>query len=150
MKIKVEIDRHPPLKFEYEPKLLLRPYSFYVNCMKEEFLFAGKMHAVLFRQWKNRVKGRDWYDFEWFVKRGTPLDLTHLYERSVESGHWQPGTSLDRETLLRVLKKRISTLDVQSAKNDIQRFIDDPKEINIWSKDYFIDLTGFINFSKLK
>ncbi len=146
VKIKIEIDKLPPLKFEYEPKLLLRPYSFYVNCMKEEFLFAEKMHAVLFRQWKTRVKGRDWYDFEWFVKRETPLNLVHLKERSIESGHWEPDQSLDRKEFLELLNDKISVLDVKSAKNEIERFIEDPNEVAIWSNDYFKNLLEFIKF----
>jgi len=146
VKIKIEIDRNPPLKFEFEPKLMLRPYSFYVNCMKEEFLFAGKMHAVLFRQWKKRVKGRDWYDFEWYVKRGISLNLAHLEQRSVESGNWDPVHDLNRDNFLNLLRKRISGLDFEMAKTDIQRFIDDLEEVNIWSKNYFLDLIGFIKF----
>lgn len=62
IKIKVEVDTNPPLNFETENQLLMKPFSFYVNCLTLPNLFAGKMHALLFRKWKNRVKGRDWYD----------------------------------------------------------------------------------------
>jgi len=148
VRIKIEIDRDPPLKFEFEPKLLLRPYSFYVNVMREEFLFAGKMHAVLFRQWRSRVKGREWYDFEWFVKRGTPLNLTHLKERSVESGHWDSNKDLNPKTFFDLLYEKISKLDIESAKNEIQRFIKDPNEVKIWSNNYFMNLSEFIKFSE--
>ena len=135
------------MKFESEPKLLLRPYSFYVNCMKEEFLFAGKMHAVLLRQWKTRVKGRDWYDLEWFIKRGTPLNLEHLKERSVESGNWERKRDLNAGTFLKLLHEKIDKLDLKLAKDDIQRFIYNPDEVKIWSKDYFKNLGAFIQFS---
>lgn len=64
LKIKLEVDRKPPLGFDTEEKLLLRPFSFYVKCFSLPDLFAGKMHALLFRKWKQRVKGRDWYDLE--------------------------------------------------------------------------------------
>lgn len=69
MKIKIEVDRQPPLGFTTEMKLLTRPFSFYVKCFDKPSLFAGKMHALLFRKWKNRVKGRDWYDLEWYIKK---------------------------------------------------------------------------------
>lgn len=69
MKIKIEVDRQPPLGFSTEMKLLTRPFSFYVKCFDKPSLFAGKMHALLFRKWKNRVKGRDWYDLEWYIKK---------------------------------------------------------------------------------
>ena len=70
IKIKLEVDRLPPLGFETEEKLLLRPFSFYVKCFTPPSLFAGKMHALLFRKWQKRVKGRDWYDLEWYIKKG--------------------------------------------------------------------------------
>lgn len=144
--MKIEIDKEPPLKFDSEPKLLLQPYSFYVNCMKEEFLFAGKMHALLFRQWKNRVKGRDWYDFEWFVRRGTKLNLAHLKERCVESGHWEKAEIFDAGALLTILKNRIQQLDIDLAKEDIQRFVQNPAELKIWSKQYFLDVMQHIQW----
>lgn len=81
LKIKIEVDRQPPLNFKTEEKLLLRPFSFYVKCFAKPSLFAGKMHALLFRKWKNRVKGRDWYDLEWYIKQGIPLDVTHFLTR---------------------------------------------------------------------
>lgn len=52
-------------------------------------LFAGKMHALLFRNWKGRVKGRDWFDFEWYVRNGTPMNLSHFIIRSRQSGNLQ-------------------------------------------------------------
>ena len=64
IKIKIEVNRIPPLRFQTEEKLMLRPFSFYVKCFTRSSLFAGKMHALLFRKWKTRVKGRDWYDME--------------------------------------------------------------------------------------
>lgn len=83
LKIKMEIDKDPVLLFQKEQKLLLKPFSFYMPVMKEESLFAGKVHALLFRSWKSRIKGRDWYDFEWFIKRGTKLDFTHFIQRAI-------------------------------------------------------------------
>jgi predicted nucleotidyltransferase component of viral defense system len=78
VKIKIEVDTHPPPDFSTEYKLLLLPFSFMTRCYALPDLFAGKMHAFLFRAWKNRVKGRDWYDFEWYVRNGTALNFNHL------------------------------------------------------------------------
>lgn len=75
VKIKLEVDTDPPLGFQTEEQLLLQPFSCYVKCFSPADLFAGKMHALLFRQWKQRVKGRDWFDFEWYVRGGVPLHL---------------------------------------------------------------------------
>ncbi len=69
IRVKIEVDTVPPLKFTTEQRLLLQPKSFMTRCVTLPDLFAGKMHALVFRVWKNRIKGRDWYDFEWYVQR---------------------------------------------------------------------------------
>ena len=84
VKIKIEVDTQPPLKFKTEQKLLLLPQSFMTRCFTLPTLFAGKMHALVYRAWKNRVKGRDWYDFEWYVRNRVPLNYKHLQERIKE------------------------------------------------------------------
>ena len=103
IKIKLEVDTEPPLGFETEEKLLLKPFSFYVKCFTQPDLFAGKMHALLFRKWKSRVKGRDWYDMEWYIKKGIPLNLDHLLSRARDSGDWDKPTISQEEfkTLLK-------------------------------------------------
>ena len=93
IKIKLEVDTLPPLGFQTESKLLLRPYSVYVNVMELPDLYAGKMHALLFRNWQKRVKGRDWFDFEWYVQRGEKMRLAHFEARAIESGDWGGGAS---------------------------------------------------------
>ena len=79
IKIKIEVDTSPPAGFTTEEKLLLKPFSFYVKCFSLPDLFAGKMHALLFRKWKSRVKGRDWFDMEWYIRKGVPLHLDHFF-----------------------------------------------------------------------
>ena len=93
IKIKIEVDVEPPLGFDTEEKLLIRPFSFYVKCFSRSSLFAGKMHALLFRKWKNRVKGRDWYDFEWYIRKGIPLNLQHFLQRAKDTGDWQKDST---------------------------------------------------------
>lgn len=143
LKIKFEVDTDPPLGFSTEQKLLLQPFSFYTQCFALPDLFAGKVHALLFRQWKQRVKGRDWFDFEWYVKRGTPLNLAHLAIRARQSGHWQ-GETLSLDELKRLLRERIDTLDVDSARDDVVRFLQNPTDTTIWSRDYFAALADHI------
>ena len=81
VRVKIEVDTQPPLKFSTEQRTLTLPYTFMVRCFQLPDLFAGKMHALAFRNWKSRVKGRDWYDFEWYVRWRVPLDFNHLQER---------------------------------------------------------------------
>jgi predicted nucleotidyltransferase component of viral defense system len=143
LKIKLEVDIDPPLGFGTEQKLLIQPYSFYVNCFTLPDLFAGKVHAVLFRKWKNRANGRDWFDFEWYVRRGTPLNLRHLAERARQSGHWQ-GDDMSPQQFMELLRGRILSLDVDSLRLEVSRFVREADQLQIWSRDYFIQLAGLI------
>lgn len=145
IKIKLEVDTHPPLGFRIEEKLLLRPFSFYTKCFSAPDLFAGKMHALLFRKWKNRIKGRDWFDMEWYVKNNIPLHLEHFVMRSVQSGDWKKQ-SISREEFMQLLNDKIDRVSMKNIKEDIVRFIPDDKPLEIWSHDYFKELAKRISF----
>jgi len=147
LKIKLEVDTDPPLGFSTEENLLLQPFSFYVKCFCLPDLFAGKMHAVLFREWQKRVKGRDWFDLEWYGRKGIPLHLEHLERRARQSGHWTGDHPLTKASLQAILAERIQRLDVANARLDIERFIADPQPLAIWSKQYFQDLSRGIQVS---
>jgi hypothetical protein len=138
--IKLEVDREPPLGFETEERLLLKPFSFYVKCFTISDLFAGKMHALLFRKWGTNVKGRDWYDMEWYIKKGIPLNLNHFALRALDSGDWKKETITEDE-FRELLCARIDTVDMDRVKADIRRFIPDQKALDIWSVKYFHDLS---------
>ncbi len=143
IKIKLEVDTQPPLRFETENKLLIKPFSFYVNCFTLPNLFAGKMHALLFRKWKERVKGRDWYDLDWYIKKGVPVNLEHLAERARESGDWSEP-SLNKEQLHHFLIQRIRSLNMNRVKEDVIRFIPNPQELDIWAPNYFEQLSEYL------
>ena len=139
IKIKIEVDTVPPVGFETEEKLLLRPFSFYVKCFTLPNLFAGKMHALLFRKWKENVKGRDWYDFEWYVKKSVPMNLTHFIERAEGSGDLE-NEKLTEQQFRKLLTDRINSVDMEKVKADAVRFIPDSARLDIWSRKYFTDL----------
>jgi predicted nucleotidyltransferase component of viral defense system len=139
IKIKLEVDTTPPLGFATEEKLLLRPFSFYVKCFTISDLFAGKMHALLFRKWKNNVKGRDWYDMEWYIRQGIPLHFSHFLLRARDSGDWKKAMITEDE-FRELLRIRIDTVDMNRVKADISRFIPDARVLDIWSPAYFHDL----------
>ena len=107
LKVKIEVDTMPPLKFETEQKLLLQPFSFMVRCFTLPDLFAGKLHALVFRNWKNRIKGRDWYDFEWYIRNGVSLDFVHLQERMREFN----GLDMNYKQFQEILREKISNLN---------------------------------------
>jgi predicted nucleotidyltransferase component of viral defense system len=145
LKIKIEIDRQPPINFQTEEKLLLRPFSFYVKCFSKSSLFAGKMHALLFRKWKNRVKGRDWYDMEWYIQKGIPLDVNHFLTRAKDTKNWQED-NISKEQIIELLDKKIESVSFSSIKEDVVRFIKNDEALDIWSPQYFKDLTSKMKF----
>jgi predicted nucleotidyltransferase component of viral defense system len=139
VKIKFEVDTLPPLGFTTEEKLLLQPFSFYVKCFSLPDMFAGKMHALLYRKWKSRVKGRDWFDFEWYVRNVIPMNLSHFTDRAKQSGHLQEENISEQE-FRNLIEGRIDALDVASAVSDVARFVKDMETLKIWSRDYFREL----------
>lgn len=141
IKIKIEVDTCPPLDFRTEQKLLLMPHSFMTRCFTLPDLFAGKMHALVFRGWKNRVKGRDWYDFEWYVRNNIPLDFHHLAERCRQFNNEEITIESFKEKLL----YRLSTADIRQVKADVLPFIHNPRDVEIWSNDYFVQLARMMN-----
>lgn len=140
IKVKIEVDTEPPMKFTSEQKLLLQPKSFMTRCVSLSDLFSGKMHALVFRTWKNRVKGRDWYDFEWYVRNGVALDFPHLQERIRQFN----GTEMDIDSFMITLKERLSGTDINKVKEDVAPFLNNPRELDIWSNDYFLKLADMI------
>ncbi|MEY3844750.1 MAG: hypothetical protein RL293_1172 [Bacteroidota bacterium] len=145
IKIKIEVDRNPPLGFQTEEKLLIRPFSFYVRCFKLPSLFAGKLHALLYRKWNNRVKGRDWYDLEWYIKKGIPLDAAHFLLRAQDTTDWN-AEIITNEQILELINHKIESVSFTNIKEDVIRFIKDEKVLSIWSAKYFKDLVEKMKF----
>lgn len=142
IKIKIEVDTQPPLNFKTEQKLLMQPHSFMTRCYTLPDLFAGKMHALVSRAWKNRVKGRDWYDFEWYVRHNVPLGFMHLAERALQFNN----EVLDEETFILRLKEKLASANMNQVKSDVLPFVRNPRELEIWSNDYFVQLADMIKF----
>jgi predicted nucleotidyltransferase component of viral defense system len=145
IKIKIEIDRVPPLGFDTEEKLLVQPFSFYVNCFSLSSLFAGKLHALLFRKWKNRVKGRDWYDMEWYIQKGITMNISHFLMRASETNDWQEA-SISKEQILDLLKDKINSVSFNAVKDDVRKFIRNDEQLKIWNAKYFYDLVEKMKF----
>lgn len=140
IKIKIEVDTEPPLGFSTEQKLSLMPFSFMTRCFALPDLYAGKMHALLFRSWKNRVKGRDWYDFEWYIRHNVPLNFEHFQIRTKEFNDME----ITKVVFIDKLKEKLANTDISMAKRDVMPFVQNPKELEIWSNDYFLLLADRI------
>ena len=146
MKIKLEVDIDPPPRFTTEMKLQMMPSSCWIRTYDLPGLFAGKASAALFRKWRTRVKGRDWYDLAWYVAHGAELDLAHLVERVKESA---PGVDLSTpQAVVAAFDTRIDSIDFTSAREDVLPFIDDASELDIWGRGYFKAVVRQIRFCR--
>lgn len=137
LKIKLEVDTNPPPNFDTEMKYVFSPIQFAVKSFTTSSLFAGKMHAILCRKWKTRVKGRDWYDFAWYVGKYPELNLKHLEERMRQSGDYYDADKLTKEKLMDILNKTIENLDIEKAKAEVEPFVENKISLELWSKDFF-------------
>ena len=146
IKIKLEIDTDPPSGFETEMIEMHIPSLYYVKSYTLPDLFAGKMSAVLARNWQGRTKGRDWYDLIWYISKKTPLHLSHLENRLKQVDFIAKDLILSPETFSKLYLERIDKLDVSVAKADVIHFIRNPRVLDIWSKQYFTDLLSKIVF----
>jgi predicted nucleotidyltransferase component of viral defense system len=140
IKIKLELDTDPPFGAKYEVKTLLTPIPFWVKTFSQSDLFAGKMHAVLCRQWRSRVKGRDFYDLIWFIGRKIPCRIDYLTEKMVQTGHWRRGDILSKDILLELLENKFKTVDFEQVKRDVRPFIKDGQELALWSAEFFLNI----------
>lgn len=137
IRIKVEIDSNPTLGFSVEQTYLRDPFPVSIKVLKEPSLFAGKTHAALYRAWKNRVKGRDFYDLIWFLRRDIPLDPIYLKSCMISGGTIDKDEILTVEKVKDLLKKRVTEINLNEAKEDVKPFIRNQSELDLWSIDFF-------------
>ena len=145
VRIRLDVDTDPPPLARYDVLTLLTPIPFQVRLFDLPCLFAGKLHAILCREWKARVKGRDFYDFVWYLGRGIRCDVRHLQARMEQTGHWQAGEDLDVVHLRRLLTRRFEQVDIDQARSDVRPFIRDDAELALWDRTFFQSLAGRVD-----
>jgi len=141
IKIKMEVDIDPPSGAQSEMRYQLMPIPYHVRVYSPPSLFAGRVHAILCRSWMSRVKGRDFYDYVWYLSRNIQLNMHHLAMRMRQSGHLAAEETLDEDSLKKRLFERFQSLDFRQAREDIIPFIRDRREIELWSPDFFSSIT---------
>ena len=142
VKIKFEIDTMPAGLATYETKYRLLPMPYSIKLYDEASLFSGKIHAVICRSWKSRVKGRDLYDFVFYLTRNTKFNLDHLREKLIESHYISQEDKFDVDFVKALLIARFNEIDFNDAKKDVLPFIKDTSVLDIWSKEFFIAITS--------
>lgn len=139
--IKFEVDVNPPLYANTEIKYRLLPFPYQVRVYDQSSLFAGKIHAVLARSWKNRVKGRDLYDYIHYLSLNTKVNLKHLESRLKQTKTISESTHLDKDLLVKMLEEKFNSIDYESAKMDVRPFIKDDSNLSLWGSDFFKSIT---------
>ena len=141
IKVKFEIDINPPDFATTEMKFRLLPSPYQVRVYDLPSLFAGKIDAVLRRNWKTRIKGRDFYDYIFFLAMDTPVNIKHLKARLIQTGFIDSKSLLNRQSLIALLRNRFSNVDFEEAKKDVLPFVKDTRKLDIWSAEFFINIT---------
>lgn len=139
IRIKIEVDANPPSGASYEEKSAILPYPCTISTYDMPSLFASKIHAVISRNWKTRTKGRDLFDYLFYVGLNTKINKEHLKEKLLRSGELIEDDIFDLSTLGNLLIKRFDSLNYEEAKTDVFPFIDDVRYIENWNKGLFID-----------
>jgi predicted nucleotidyltransferase component of viral defense system len=144
LRIRLEVDTDPPPGFHVESRYILQPIPFSVRAFRPPDLFAGKLHAILCRKWKSRVKGRDWYDLVWYAGRYPEVSLKHLESRMRQTGDWQRNERLSPEGLQKLLNSSVEELDIVKARTEVEPFVRNPVSLDMWSYDFFKEVISRI------
>ncbi|MBL7669892.1 MAG: nucleotidyl transferase AbiEii/AbiGii toxin family protein [Bdellovibrionaceae bacterium] len=138
LKFKFEVDVEPAISFDTEIKTLLLPSPYTVKTLTLPSLFGGKMHAALLRQWKNRTKGRDFYDIQWYMARNIPIKKSYLEDKMKASGAL--NGPLTKKLLINLFEQRVDKIDWSQAKNDVIGFLKDKNQVHLWSSRFFKEI----------
>lgn len=137
--IKLEIDVNPPLGSNLETKYLDFPLLHAIEAQDLASNFAGKCHALLCRKY---TKGRDWYDFLWYIAKNISPNL-HFFQNAInQAGPWQDQKiKVTPQWFIEKLKQKIQSIEWKDATNDVQRFLNekDRKQLSLWGNDLFLD-----------
>jgi len=143
--IKFEIDKDPPEFAKTEIEYRLLPFPYQVRIYDKPSLFAGKLHAVIARSWSNRVKGRDLYDFIYYLSTNTMVNLKHLEARLKQTRTIDNSLELTKEGLIELLNQRFDSISFDDAKKDVMPFVRDVDSLNMWTVEFFKAISRNIN-----
>lgn len=145
IKIKFEVDINPPSGAKYDLKYKLLPSPHQVKLYDEASLFAGKIHAILCRNWNYRTKGRDLYDYIFYLSKNISVNLELVKEKLIDSNVLKGNDNFDINVLKEMLTNKFNEINYNDAKEDVIAFIEDKDSLNLWTKEFFIEITKNLN-----
>lgn len=137
LKVKIEIDTDPALGFMTESSAVFSPIPYSIKTLQLPDLFSGKLHALICRTRVQNIKGRDWYDFLWFISRKSSFRIAYLENKLIQSAHLNPSEKLNADKAKSLIRDVISNLDIELAKNDISTFISNSSDLDAWDRNLF-------------
>ena len=141
IKIKFEVDINPPAGANYELKYQLLPSPYQIRLYDLPSLFAGKIHAILCRKWNLRTKGRDLYDYVFFLSLNTKVNIDLVKNKLIESKYIEENDSFNLDILKKLLKEKFKEINYDNAKEDVKPFIKNQSSLDLWSSNFFISIT---------
>ena len=141
IKIKFVVDINPPAGANYELKYQLLPSPYQIRLYDLPSLFAGKIHAILCRKWNLRTKGRDLYDYVFFLSLNTKVNIDLVKNKLIESKYIKESDSFNIDILRELLKEKFKEINYDNAREDVKPFIKNISSLDFWSKEFFISIT---------
>ncbi len=148
IKIKFEVDINPPAGANYEFKYKLLPSPHQVRLYDEPSLFAGKIHAILCRNWNYRTKGRDLYDYIFYLSRKASVNLELVRQKLIASNFISKDEEFNIEILKEMLNKKFKEINYTDAKEDVIAFINDTASLELWNAEFFTEITKDLQENK--
>lgn len=142
LRVKLEIDTAPPDGSSFETAYLTFPVTVALTVQTLPSAFASKSHALLCREY---VKGRDWYDFLWYVERGIEPNFGLLEHAVDQAGPWKgQGACVTHEWYLKRMEETIARVDWKVARADVERFLAgrSREAVALWSTEFFLSQLG--------
>ena len=138
IKIKFEIDMDNPEGGITEYKYRMFPSPYEIQVFDEATLFAGKIHAILCREYKNHVKGRDYYDYLFYIGKKVPFNMKYLENKLKNTGKIAMDEILSLDRVKEFLRDRFEKVNYNQAIEDVSNFIVQEESLNLWKKEFFL------------
>ena len=142
IKVKFEVDINPPIGATYEIKYKILPCLHQINLYDETSLLAGKVHAILCRNWSFRTKGRDLYDYIYLLISNAKINIELIKNKLIDSGVLEKNDDFNIDVLKDLLNKKFSEINYEDAKKDVLPFINDTQILKLWNEDFFKEITN--------
>ena len=148
IRIKLEIDTNPPAGSTFTTSYLTFPVTMPLTTQSLESGFALKLHALLCRPY---VKGRDWYDFVWYVARKTRPDLPLLHNALYQQGPWAgQQITVTMRWVQEQMEEVIRRIEWTLARDDVRRFLPLREQVGLhsWGVEFFMQLLAMMSDKK--